>query len=103
MIRRPPRATRTYNLFPYTTLFRSAVEAVQPGGVVAGAVGHDGLGRQRLVQPGDHLAELQTAGDLGRLVVGQEVGMGGRRRVAPSRGLQQIGRASCWESVCQYV
>src|SRR3546814_14795887 len=24
MRRRPPRATRTYNLFPYTTLFRSA-------------------------------------------------------------------------------
>src|SRR3546814_8717589 len=25
MIRRPPRATRTYTLFPYTTLFRSAL------------------------------------------------------------------------------
>src|SRR3546814_18027654 len=25
MIRRPPRSTRTYTLFPYTTLFRSAV------------------------------------------------------------------------------
>src|SRR3546814_8147151 len=24
MIRRPPRSTRTYTLFPYTTLFRSA-------------------------------------------------------------------------------
>src|SRR3546814_9446024 len=27
MIRRPPRTTRTYTLFPYTTLFRSAVAA----------------------------------------------------------------------------
>src|SRR3546814_5806712 len=27
MIRRPPRSTRTDTLFPYTTLFRSAVEA----------------------------------------------------------------------------
>src|SRR3546814_1316452 len=27
MIRRPPRSTRTYTLFPYTTLFRSAVLA----------------------------------------------------------------------------
>src|SRR3546814_15295505 len=27
MIRRPPRATRTDTLFPYTTLFRSALEA----------------------------------------------------------------------------
>src|SRR3546814_19987786 len=26
MIRRPPRSTRTYTLFPYTTLFRSASE-----------------------------------------------------------------------------
>src|SRR3546814_17197124 len=25
MIRRPPRSTRTYTLFPYTTLFRSAL------------------------------------------------------------------------------
>src|SRR3546814_5447622 len=25
MIRRPPRSTRTYTLFPYTTLFRSSV------------------------------------------------------------------------------
>src|SRR3546814_3875619 len=27
MIRRPPRSTRTDTLFPYTTLFRSAVRA----------------------------------------------------------------------------
>src|SRR3546814_11421820 len=25
MIRRPPRSTRTYTLFPYTTLFRSLI------------------------------------------------------------------------------
>src|SRR3546814_15416878 len=30
MIRRPPRATRTDTLFPYTTLFRSAVERLRP-------------------------------------------------------------------------
>src|SRR3546814_16596543 len=28
MIRRPPRSTRTDTLFPYTTLFRSAVETI---------------------------------------------------------------------------
>src|SRR3546814_11421357 len=28
MIRRPPRSTRTYTLFPYTTLFRSAAPAI---------------------------------------------------------------------------
>src|SRR3546814_4434730 len=37
MIRRPPISTRTYPLFPYTTLFRS----------VAGGIGVDGL----FVQP----------------------------------------------------
>src|SRR3546814_18492076 len=29
MIRRPLRSTRTYTLFPYTTLFRSGVERVR--------------------------------------------------------------------------
>src|SRR3546814_11590621 len=31
MIRRPPRSTRTDTLFPYTTLFRSAVEQTAAG------------------------------------------------------------------------
>src|SRR3546814_1817458 len=31
MIRRPPRATRTYTLFPYTTLFRSRRMALRRG------------------------------------------------------------------------
>src|SRR3546814_6674083 len=39
MIRRPPRSTRTDTLFPYTTLFRSAVGAGRIKGSVA-AVAH---------------------------------------------------------------
>src|SRR3546814_14297737 len=31
MIRRPPRATRTDTLFPYTTLFRSSFPSTGPG------------------------------------------------------------------------
>src|SRR3546814_2081154 len=31
MLRRPPRSTRTYSLFPYTTLFRSALKTVAEG------------------------------------------------------------------------
>src|SRR3546814_15080201 len=31
MIRRPPRSTRTDTLFPYTTLFRSAVAQIYAG------------------------------------------------------------------------
>src|SRR3546814_20349786 len=34
MIRRPPRSTRTDTLFPYTTLFRSAVAEAAGGRVV---------------------------------------------------------------------
>src|SRR3546814_6388409 len=30
MIRRPPRSTRTDTLFPYTTLFRSTDDRIQP-------------------------------------------------------------------------
>src|SRR3546814_15255663 len=46
MIRRPPRATRTDTLFPYTTLFRSVEEIAAPQQAVAVEV-DDG---QRLVQ-----------------------------------------------------
>src|SRR3546814_11933610 len=40
MIRRPPRSTRTYTLFPYTTLFRSRdftalSEATEPAAMIA--------------------------------------------------------------------
>src|SRR3546814_16746867 len=34
MRRRPPRSTRTYTLFPYTTLFRSRHLSQHPGGFV---------------------------------------------------------------------
>src|SRR3546814_4572369 len=35
MIRRPPRSTRTYTLFPYTTLFRSRPQPHDPSPRVA--------------------------------------------------------------------
>src|SRR3546814_16257114 len=38
MIRRPPRSTRTYTLFPYTTLFRSADPELQ---LEVGDAGHE--------------------------------------------------------------
>src|SRR3546814_19766249 len=41
MIRRPPRSTRTYPLFPYTTLFRSRrLPADEAGDQAAGAACH---------------------------------------------------------------
>src|SRR3546814_4670789 len=42
MIRRPPRSTRTDTLFPYTTLFRSALVEVVRG--VGREVGIDAVG-----------------------------------------------------------
>src|SRR3546814_9509729 len=46
MIRRPPRSTRTDNLFPYTTLFRSIASLAV--GYAPGGYDRDGsLGRRR--------------------------------------------------------
>src|SRR3546814_5335035 len=41
MIRRPPRSTRTDTLFPYTTLFRSTGDIVQP--IRNGVLGKDDI------------------------------------------------------------
>src|SRR3546814_15668791 len=47
MIRRPPRSTRTDTLFPYTTLFRSVLDALQHGiderPVLIESLCHDGI------------------------------------------------------------
>src|SRR3546814_5070880 len=43
IIRRPPKSTRTDTLFPYTTLFRSAIDGA---GVCAQAAGQPGAARQ---------------------------------------------------------
>src|SRR3546814_4686992 len=80
MIRRPPRSTRTDTLFPYTTLFRSAVGGLQRGGRYAVAVGdrraerhqRHPVGREHACEPLDdrdrraaerseeHTSELQS-------------------------------------------
>src|SRR3546814_12081644 len=61
MIRRPPRSTRTGTLFPYTTLFRSAVavgvEAREPLRLPLGALGGAVGGRRRSEE---HTSELQS-------------------------------------------
>src|SRR3546814_15463009 len=111
MIRRPPRSTRTDTLFPYTTLFRSEQERTP------GAVGQDE--EQQAARDGDRA--------VGERAVGQhrfepwlrdprteheqedrdDAAFGGRpdRLIAERRGRfgAEIGRASCWERVCQYV
>src|SRR3546814_19894348 len=94
MIRRPPRSTRTDTLFPYTTLFRSELEAIQRLRYdvfteemnVAFPDAVDGLDSDRYDPWCEHfmVRELNT----GRVV--------GTYRL-------QIGRASCRERVCQSV
>src|SRR3546814_15213946 len=119
MIRRPPRSTRTYTLFPYTTLFRSDV----------GSSGFDRLhaGSLRALRAlrdlvADALAFLQAAEALG--LDCREVHEDIRAAVlgcdeAEALGVVEpfhcavlhvspylvwkIGRASCREGVCQYV
>src|SRR3546814_12336261 len=103
MILRPQRSTRTDTLFPYPTLFRSHrgdVGLLRFGGglldAVAGLVGE--------------LAEIHLPA-MGRLVEHADVGAGaedaflgrGDDDRADFRMLEEIGRASCRERVCQYV
>src|SRR3546814_16812171 len=60
MIRRPPRSTRTYTLFPYTTLFRSQLKmdriAILGPDAAEQACGEIGMGR--MLEPEQLLEEL---------------------------------------------
>src|SRR3546814_20361002 len=98
MIRRPPRATRTDTLFPYTTLFRSG--RVRVGDQKEILVGNDDQRVDMLLQLGDagvrrsHTALALEGEGLGHDADGQDATVA--RRL-------EIGRASCRERVCQYV
>src|SRR3546814_18749385 len=100
MIRRPPRSTRTHTLFPYTTLFRSAVlparppdRARRPEAHAGGSAGARRRGAARgalLFLRGARAPPLRTAV---------------RRAAVDPRDFRgyEIGRASCRERVCPYV
>src|SRR3546814_19100658 len=99
MIRRPPRSTRTDTLFPYTTLFRSSA----PMGVFHTADGpiyvacaNDRTFHRLAI---DVLDRRDLAEDPDFAEVRQRVA--NRKRLASI--LDEIGRASCRERVCQYV
>src|SRR3546814_9738215 len=80
MIRRRPRSTRTDTLFPYTTLFRSAVGLRRQGGQSPdedGAEQHDGSRDDQRVAKGERerlparrSRERSARGVLGRYRVG---------------------------------
>src|SRR3546814_13428246 len=107
MIRPPPRSTRTDPLFPYTTLFRSAY-----AGDIHQAASDFGLAGARADAPVvlEHLLlhdrqlraeHLQAKPSIAREALVIPVSYD--RKQAFQAQSTEIGRASCWESVCQYV
>src|SRR3546814_11919295 len=114
MIRRPTRATRTDTLFPYTTLFRSG-HAIWPerglglsihGGA---ALGHlivfTPPGRDFLcLEPVSHSIDAANLAARGVAGTGYRTLAPGERLVVMVRfQVEEIGRASCRERVCQFV
>src|SRR3546814_19212934 len=63
MIRRPPRSTRTYTLFPYTTLFRSDAIGAELRGKLQIAVGIAAQRRNAGEQYGDARQRHREQGD----------------------------------------
>src|SRR3546814_17760811 len=122
MIRRPPRSTRTDTLFPYTTLFRSrardlrelrlerlGVRLETPLQTVDGrdrstvlriaVIVVDGQERQGGLEQELVEAQVEITGDDRPGPLGQAIGVQLQQRAR----LEQIGRASCRERVCQSV
>src|SRR3546814_13374218 len=116
MIRRPPRSTRTDTLVPYTTLFRSmtTTSGIHVGGQLLKASDASGprSARSILRNPTVDAAVLETArGGILREGLGFDgADVGAVLNVTPDHlglkgidTLEEIGRASCRERVCQYV
>src|SRR3546814_13733398 len=115
MIRRPPRATRTDTLVPYTTLFRSVAIPHDLAAFVAEQLGlhvtelANYAARDQTMT--DHVREL--AARLGlrgptRADIPFMVEAAARTAWATDKGMTiaigvEIGRASCRERGCQYV
>src|SRR3546814_11906681 len=127
MIRLPPRSTRTDTLFPYTTLFRSyqgqfTIEQsmqlrCEPGAIIQS----QGQGSSLLISAPDVLVEGCTLRDWGAdltamdsaifiLPAAKRAQISNNRMRGPGFGVfvdgtsdvQEIGRASSRERVCQY-
>src|SRR3546814_17035460 len=90
MIRRPPRSTRTYTLFPYTTLFRSKVlhrgDEFAVGRRAAkfsrGCAGNGVFDRNSAVDADSHVTELR---ELPGIRVGSAVLQGPRATVEATK------------------
>src|SRR3546814_7421442 len=83
MIRRPPRATRTDTLFPYTTLFRSRAQRAR------GFADQRGIGFERLVRRKHVVVGVDDA-QVGRGVGAQAALVG---RAAGGEGMGEVAAA----------
>src|SRR3546814_20772794 len=103
MILRPPRSTRTYTLFPYTTLFRSFRDRDQS---VARGRADAAQDRRRppcrsVVLPAVRLDARAVAAASQAVRPPPRGAEAARDRCAAQA--DEIGRAPCRERVCQYV
>src|SRR3546814_19882611 len=124
MIRRPPRSTRTDTLFPYTTLFRSYVDAayIARGAAISNlliiflAIWYERPKLRTSMVIGSLLAlpivmfylAQYSAVRMGAMYTGNSVFGGALDTFTAEttfllQGGLEIGRASCRERVCQYV
>src|SRR3546814_14828387 len=123
MIRRPPRSTRTDPLFPYTTLFRSLTSFAFSTDLSNLEVDVDGVAGDDVIWVRNSDAEI--VGKIGgidairlTLIAPLSIAAGAADTVTVEVELleafphpdandqniiNQIGRASCRERVCQYV
>src|SRR3546814_6246747 len=66
MIRRPPRSTRTDTLFPYTTLFRSAIGGTAADNTMAALLAQRGSNDLAATLAGVRASATQTAAEIAR-------------------------------------
>src|SRR3546814_14279699 len=101
MRRRPPRSTRTDTLFPYTTLFRSAVhEKEVEAEMWRIEIREDAKGRIRAKRDA-YLTSDEGRAEAAARFEEQIIDLGDLPDPEPL--IEEIGRASCRERVCQYV
>src|SRR3546814_18151011 len=122
MLRLPPSSTRTYTLFPYTTLFRSVPGRVEaPGSVIEALAGDVDIVRieHAVDEPRRHIAGREPRGAADdvieqphRRVVARLLAVIKAQNISGQRAqpvfvaqkgepLAEIGTASCRERVCQ--
>src|SRR3546814_19428654 len=106
MIRRPPRSTRTDTLFPYTTLVRSRARHRHGSGETLMSIGrlnHVGIATPSIEKSVEMYVNLMGATKVHDAFDLPPQGVRVCFVDPPNSQIEQIGRASCRDRVCQYV